>query len=184
MTAPFSIQSPAAYMGCQKSTGHTRLLARYEFESEDDETGATDAVTAGHYAALATFETDFHYGGSTSALVVYDLRTGAPVRWLGGESVSCEGYSCETTLNDLVINDRGFTAVHAVASIPCPGPPSGNRCEQIEVSDDGGPRTVDTATSSAATPFSVAAPVLTDLTLMGDTLTWQHSGSNETAQLH
>jgi hypothetical protein len=167
---------PATFMGCLRATGRERLLVRYVFESEDDEPGATGAATAGDYAALATFDTDYHYGGSSNTLDVYDLRTGNPVQNLGGEFVTCDGYSCETRMDHAVINGQGFTAVHTVASVECIDV---NSCESIQVSDSGGPRTVDTATTSW-----VSAPVLTDLALSGDTLTWKHAGTPESIQLH
>jgi hypothetical protein len=170
-SVPFHVGSPAAFTGCLLADGRARVLARYDFQSEDQETGATAAATAGNYAALATFETDFHYGGSRDTLAVYDLRTGEPMTRLGGEAIQCDGYSCETGMDELAINGEGFTAVHAVATAGC-------TCETIEVSDSTGPRTVDTASSSSG------KAVLTDVALSGDTVTWKHDGIPLSTQLH
>jgi hypothetical protein len=170
-SVPFHVGSPAAFTGCLLADGRARVLARYDFQSEDQETGATAAATAGNYAALATFETDFHYGGSRDTLAVYDLRTGEPMTRLGGEAIQCDGYSCETGMDELAINGEGFTAVHAVATAGC-------TCETIEVSDSTGPRTVDTASSSSG------KAVLTDVALSGDTVTWKHDGIPVSTQLH
>ena len=127
---------------------------------------ATGAATAGDYAALATFETHLQYGGSSSTLTVYDLRTGHLVNRLGGETVSWERYPCESTMDDVVINDQGFTGVHSVESVPCSAQSAAGECEEIQASDDTGPRTIDTAVSSSSTK-----PALTGLTLTKDTLT-------------
>ncbi len=89
MGAPFQVSPPVAFMGCLLATGRERLLVRYDFQSEDMESGAAGAVTAGDYASLATFQTDIHYGGSSNTLAVYDLRTRNPVTRLGGEMVQC-----------------------------------------------------------------------------------------------
>jgi hypothetical protein len=170
-SVPFQVSPPAAFMGCLRASGRVRVLVRYDFESEDQESGATGAATAGNYASLATFETDFHYGGSLGTLAVYDLRTGELMRRLGGEMVQCDGYSCETSMDELAINSEGFTAVHAVATAGC-------TCETIEVSDNAGPRTVDMATPSSG------KAALTDLALSGDTVSWKHDGTPDSTQLH
>jgi hypothetical protein len=66
------------------------------------------------------------------------------------------------------------SAVHAfVALSTC-----GCTVEQIEASDSTGVRTLDSITDPAGSPTS-----LTNLTLMGDTLTWDHSGSPRSVQL-
>lgn len=181
---PFGTFSSPAYMGCLVSAGQERLLARFDFQSEDQESGATAAAAAGDYAALATFFTDMHYGGNGESVGVYDLRSGRRVSGLGGEQISCGDYfyGCLSSLDGLVINNQGFTAAHAEVQAgpngcsdttlnPCPG-------EQIITSDSSGVQVVDTA-------LNVGSPLLlTDLTLSGDILTWQHAGTPEHTQLH
>ncbi len=114
--------------------------------------------------------------------MVYDLRTGDLRKELGGETASgCSfgDYSCDTRMNALVINRQGFTAAHTILlSGGCAGPATDSFCETIQVSDSGGPHTVDTAASPGA------KPVLTDLALSGDTLTWRHAGAPQSIQLH
>lgn len=168
---PFGDFAPVAYMGCPFTSGRERLLVRDDFQNEDTETGATDAAADGNYGALGTFETDVHYGGSTSSVAVYDLRSGKLLPNLGREGMGCEGYSCTTSVDDLAINSQGFTAVHLMAGC-CP------TGETIQVSDSNGPRTVDSA------GFSSGKPTLTELVLTGDTLTWKHGGTPESTQLH
>ncbi len=81
-------------------------------------------------------------------------------------------------MDNLVINTQGFTAVHTGINDNCGNAPTTPCEEAIQVSDSTGPHTVDTATSSTG------KPVLTNLALSGDTLTWQHAGVPESAQLH
>jgi hypothetical protein len=174
-----------AYMGCLVSTGQERLLARFDTQGYDAELGATDAAAAGNYAALATSVTDLHYGGNSETVGVYDLRSGQPVSALGGEQVSCGDYSydCLSSLDGLVIDDQGFTAAHAEVRTPgqsgcsdttfqpCPG-------EEIIASDSAGVHVVDGATNPGG------SALLTDLTLSGEILTWQHAEAPESTQLH
>ncbi|MEO9121279.1 MAG: hypothetical protein ABI355_19610 [Solirubrobacteraceae bacterium] len=162
------------------ATGRSRLLARYTFESEDWEQGATAAATAGPYAALATFSTLLHYGGSGDKLAVYDLRTGMLVKRLGGEQVTCDGYSCLTYMDELAINAAGDTAVHTDQTL-CPQFASG--CEQIQADDSTGVHIIDQAASTS--PFQAdSSPTLTNLALIKNTLTWQHAGTSQTTTLH
>jgi hypothetical protein len=172
-----------AYMGCLRTTGRERLLERFGFQSEDSNSGVSGAAVAGNYAALANFADDPHYGGSSEAVSVYALRTGAPIPGRGGETVSCPDYeySCLSGLDGLVINSDGFTAAHTTMyEIGCFQPPTGGPCptEEIQASDSTGLHVLDSATSQ------FGFPVLTDLALSGDTLTWKHGGAPESAQLN
>jgi hypothetical protein len=172
-----------AYMGCLRATGRERLLERFGFQSEDSNSGVSGAAVAGNYAALANFNDDPHYGGSSETVSVYDLRTGAAVQGRGGETVSCPDYEygCLSSLDGLVINSDGFTAAHTTMyEEGCTQPPTGAPCptEEIQASDSTGVHVLDTAISQ------FGSPVLTDLALSGDTLTWKHGGAPESAQLH
>ncbi len=167
---------PTAYMGCLTADGRERLLESFSFSSIDYVAGVSGAAVAGNYAALINSTTDPHYGGSSYTVGVYDLRTSAPAAGLGGESTGCPdyNYNCYALMDGLVLGIDGFSAVHTQSESPtCP------HCEQIVAADSAGIRTLDSVTTSSS-----MAPALTGLTLSGDTLTWQHSGTPESAQLH
>jgi len=167
---PFSIYGPVVYIDCSVSTGEERILTD-GIGGDDGETGVVEAVLAGTYVALVSFDTDFHYGGSSGDVTVYDVNTGRGVPRLGGEHTQCDGYSCETRMDGLVMNAQGFTAVHVWTSVP-------EVAEEIQVSDGPGARTVDTATET-----SLVSSVLANLTLSGDIVTWTHAGTPESATL-
>lgn len=168
---PFPAQLTGnAYMGCLRGDGRPRLLARYK--SADELTfpeSAAEAATAGNYAAL-THAQSGHDQPSSEQVGVFDLRTGSAVSRLGGERFSCDN-SCAGTMDSLVINDQGFTAVRVKLY-------QNTVSEQILASDNSGSRTVDSAASSSNTD------VLSALALAGDTLSWKHNGTPESAQLH
>ncbi len=68
---------------------------------------------AGSYAALITTNSDPHYGGSSEAVTVFDLNTGQSDQRRGGQSEDCADYEygCNSTMDSLVLNSQGFTAV-------------------------------------------------------------------------
>ena len=107
VAVPFQGFGPTAYLGCIIGDGRERLLARDDFQSEDTETGATQAAVAAPYGALATFATDLHYGGSSEAVTVYDLRTGTVPADRGGETVGGQ-----PALGDLAISDSTLSWSH------------------------------------------------------------------------
>jgi hypothetical protein len=160
-----------AYMGCLSADGRPRLLARYDIQNIDSETSASEAVVAGPYAAFVVNQLDIHYGGNTNKVEVFDLRTGAMVPDRGGESDGCPG-SC--SIDRPVLGSDGVSAAHTlvpVGSCNCTD-------EQIQASDSTGVHTLD----SVSTPQG-SVPALTNLTLTGDTLTWEHNGTPQSAQL-
>ena len=162
-----------AYMGCLRADGRERLLARYDYQTEDGVQQASDGAVAGNYAGLVVEQSDPHYGGDQSAVHVFDLGTGSASPHLGGESASCPDYShsCSEMMDGLVLNDQGFAAVHLTLL-------QANPTEEIQASDSSGSRTVD----SAATTGN--QDVLTNLTLTGNTLSWNHDGTPESTELH
>ncbi len=178
---------PTAVMGCLFANGQERLLARDSFQSIDVEVGFDGAATAGDYAAVGVFASDIHYGGASSALTVYDLRTGVSAGKLGGEQIQCTDHSCTTGIDDIVVNSSGDSAAHLSASDGCTAYVIGGAgCEEIAVSDSAGPRVVDTAVGSSADgqwPPN-EPPVLANLALDGDTLTWTHDGAPRNTTLH
>jgi hypothetical protein len=168
-----------AYMGCLLSTGHERLLTRYDFQS-------IDSVTSGNFAALSENSTDDHYGGSSETVRVFDLGTGAESQTLGGEQAACpdyDGYGCNSDADQLVLNADGFTAVHTtVAELGATGASGGQVTEQILAVDSTGTHVEDTVTQSVSGPL-LALASLTNLQLSGDTLTWLHDVSPRSAIL-
>ena len=173
-----------AFLGCLLADGRERLLENFTPPSEDYQAGESAAAVAGDYAAFIDVSTDPHYGGSNASVSVYDLRTGALAAGRGGESVGCPDYEldCGSSMDQLVLNSDGFTAVHTVLNSfagGCPQSAASCTTEQIVADDSTGLQTLDTATDPG-----FASSALSGLSLTGDTLTWQHSGTAETAQLH
>jgi hypothetical protein len=107
---------------------------------------------------------------------VVDLGGDASGPRLGGELSNCGDFGCSTQMDGLVMNSSGFTAVHATTNEAGTDPP---QTEQIIASDDSGRQVLDTATSATAP----SPPQLTDLQLVGNTLTWLHDGIPRSAQL-
>jgi len=170
-------QNPFAYMGCLVADGRERLLARYDFQSYDWSTSASEAAVAGTYAALVVNWSDIHYGGNSATVEVFDLRSGAMVPDRGGEGAACPdygGYGCQSTIDRLVFGSDAVSAAHTIVR------DSGCSCtvEQIVASGRTGVHTLDTVTEPGTKPAA-----LTNLTLTEDTLRWDHNGAPRTAQL-
>ena len=163
-------------MGCLLATGRERLLERYDFQTEDSVAGVSEVASAGNYAALLENDADPHYGGTSETVLVFDLTTGAQSTKLGGEQVSCPDYNydCGSSADGLVLGADGFSAVHTAQYA------TSALTEHILATDSSGVRTLDTATSTSPT----SSAVLSGLALSGDTLTWDHAGTPESAQLH
>jgi hypothetical protein len=165
-------------MGCLRSDGRERLLE--SFLGKDDGYDNVNTVPlgalAGDYAAVDNAWHDPHYGGSSDALQVFDLRTGQPVPNRGGQFLSCGedyDYTCTIHVDQLVLGADTVSAAHASQR----GDFAGCHCEEIVASDSIGTHTVDSASLTGSSQ-------LTDLSLTGDTLTWNHSGAPRSAQLH
>jgi hypothetical protein len=176
-----------AYLGCLRADGRERLLARFDFQSEDATTIASEAAVGGDYAGLVRSDDDPHYGGLSSTVEVFDLRTGANVSTLGGEQVSCGDYSydCVSGMDDLVLGADGVSAAHTTSLLCCTAtvPLSADRTERIVASDSTGVHVLDTVASASPASQPVAS-WLTELQLSGDTLTWEQSGASKSAVLH
>jgi hypothetical protein len=158
-----------AYMGCLRADGRGRLLASYTFQSYDTATSATSAVLGGDYAALVINNVDEHYGGASNKVEVFDLRTGTQVPDRGGESIGCP-FSC--SIDPLLLGSDAVSAAHTVSGS------GSSKVEEIQASDSTGVHTLDSITEPDTSPTA-----LTNLTLTGDTLTWEHNGTPESAQL-
>jgi hypothetical protein len=138
-------------------------------------THATLATTTGTYAALAVRYANGHYGGDSNKVEIFDLHSGASVPDRGGEGVGCPSYgACVSSIDQLVLGSDAVSAVHTTQEDP------GCTCtvEQIQASDSTGVHTLDSITEPYGSPTT-----LTNLTLTGDTLTWEHNGTPRSARL-
>lgn len=176
-----------AYMGCLHADGRERLLASYQTNNYDDALRASAAVLAGNYAALVVNHSDAHYGGNGSTVELFDLRTGAGVPDRGGEFADCghaiggtpPQYTCETnSIDALVLGADAVSAAHTIVAGCSASPPDCATVEQIQASDSTGVHTLDSVTEPEGSPAA-----LTNLTLIGNTLTWDHDGVPRSAQL-
>jgi hypothetical protein len=158
-------------MGCLTADGRERVLVT----AEDPFARVGQTAVAGNYAALDV-------GGCKPGLIasgdvlVFDLRTGGQVLDRGGESPLSHPASCDGSgIDQLVLGNDAVTAVHITIRDD-----NGCTCttEKIQASDRTGVSTLDTSTEPDGSP-----PALTNLALMGDTLTWEHNGTARSAQL-
>lgn len=166
----------AAYMGCLLSNGRERLLEDITPRVFGGANSVGPVALAGDYAALVNYNVDGRYGGDQNTLALFNLQSGTTVRDRGGESVSCPMFElgCESAMDQIVLGSNGVSAVHTVIR--------GNGCdcpvEQIIASDRTGVHTLDSVNAPDPSP-----PELTDLALAGNTLTWEHDGAPESAEL-
>jgi hypothetical protein len=171
--SPPELNPPSSFLGCLRLVGRERLLETLLPGTEEGGTEVSDVALAGDYAAFANFGTN-RYSGFGGTVTVFDLRTGAVVPGRGGETADDGG------LDQLVLGADAVTAAHTTTSnCSLVTPVTCTTTEQIAANDSAGTRTLDTATTSYGAP-----PMLTGLTLTGDTLTWNNAGTQRTAQLH
>lgn len=171
-----------AYMGCFRADGRERLLASYPYVGYGTE-NVVEASVAGAYGALAVNTANSHDQSMSSAVDLFDLRTGLLVPGRGGEEADCVDQSsppCASNIDQLVLGSDAVSAVHTTvrdaSCEPIQDPSCGYAVEQIQASDSTGVHTLDSAGDGSPT-------ALTDLVLTGDTLTWDHNGSPRSAQL-
>jgi dipeptidyl aminopeptidase/acylaminoacyl peptidase len=167
--------APVSVLGCLTSDGRERLLENLPSETQTPyvEGSVREVVIAGDYVAMVTAQSDTHIGASTDSVAVFDLRTGAAVAGRGGES-SGGFYG---GVDQLVLGPDAVTAAHTFgyncALTPC------QMGEQIVANDSTGTHILDTITDTGPDNS-----LLTGLALSGDTLTWNHAGTPESAQLN
>jgi hypothetical protein len=142
-----------------------------------------EVQVAGDYAAVVNEASAPHYTpGAGDEVVVYDLRTGKAVPDRGGESMGCPfnepTYPCG--IDQLVLGTDAVSAAHAFVVTTCEPSSSCTLVESIVASDSTGRHVLDSITTTGSVN---AAPVLSQLALSGDTLTWSHAGSPRSAQL-
>jgi len=112
---------PIAYMGCLRADGRERLLERFDANTVDSASFVGSAVLAAPYVGLVLNSVDAHYGGQSSTLQIFDLRTGLLQTKLGGESVDCPdqnypGPGC--VLDQVMLGADGVSAAHTQAIDP------------------------------------------------------------------
>ncbi len=141
-----SLQSPAdvvsfAIMGCLRANGRERLLERF-VNNPDNEYTVPYALLAHPYGALLVDDSDPHYGGSGTAVEVFDLRTGTRRTDLGNEATpTCPGF-IQCILDQVALGSDGVSAAHiqmvepaGTASTPftkAACPPGGTVCIAVD----------------------------------------------------
>ena len=108
-------------MGCLRATGRERLLERFNSNDVNGADFMASAVVTAPYAALVLNFVDPHYGGQSSTVQAFDLRTGSRQTRLGGESANCRdesgtsplsGLCRDAGLDHLVLGSDGVSAAH------------------------------------------------------------------------
>jgi hypothetical protein len=171
-------------MGCLAADGRERVLVGIGLGNGANDS-VSEAAVAGDYAAVATRLVPPSRGpvGLFNGVKLFDLRTGASVPYRGGEAPPCGGGpptgNCDATLDQLVVGSDAVSAAHTTSQNPDAYVPCACTVEQIQASDSTGLHTVDSVNEPIGAPAA-----LTNLTLTGDTLTWNHNGTPRSAQLH
>lgn len=168
-------------VGCFAAQGVPRVLLSLGISNQDGTYSLAQAVADGPYAGVVISFVDQHYGGDFQAVTVYDLRTGRPAPHLGGETAVLDPAQniVGGTLDDLVINRAGETAVHAVQTY-APSNPTGStiyHVESILASTRAGVQTITTA------PANASDTTLANLTLNASTLSYTENGTPHTTAL-
>jgi hypothetical protein len=174
-------------LGCLTSDGRERLLENLSssYNGGDPEIGSV--ALAGDYVALVNEYRDLHYGGARNALAAFDLRSGASISsgdvradcW-SDDPVCPIGYS---GIDQVVLSDTdGANAAHTFVVNSNVAGPNCKLTEQIVATDSTGTHILDSITT-AATDCAAPAMRLSQLSLSGQTLTWNHAGTPESAQL-
>jgi hypothetical protein len=181
-------------VGCLTSDGHKRDLVSMPPQDGDSSSSiwytVGVAAVAGDYAALVNkWEGPFH--GAGNAVAVFDLRTGTSVSKLGGERAECP-YPCYGSgIDQLVLGADGVTAAHTFVLTFTPYVPGQlySQVEQIVANDSTGTHILDSISITPTYPYPLPdgftpTLALSQPALSGDTLTWSHAGTPESAQLN
>ncbi len=181
---PDSDASAFSVLGCLNSDGHERVLESMPPPNVDNAYGVGAVAFAGDYAAIVNEGADPHYGGMSQTVAVIDLRTGTAVANRGGETAGCpdyDGYGCNSGVDQLVLGSDGVTAAHTFVSNYSSNS-AFTTTEEIVANDSAGTHILDSIATTG--PYDPTPSMLSHLALSGDTLTWSHDGTSETAQLH
>ena len=118
----FGIGPAIACVGCLRANGRERLLDRFADENYDSAVWVKSAVLAGPYTALIEHSEDEHYGGMSDVVQVFDLRTGARRKDLGGENAGCpppgDSEGVCSSLDRVVLSSDGVSAAHSFGVAP------------------------------------------------------------------
>jgi hypothetical protein len=142
------------------------------------------AVVAGDYAALVE-KSDSGTDGSSDTVAVFDLRTGSRDGKLGGETA--DWGAPYQGIDQLVLGADGVSAAHTFG-FGFINSQSVAEVERIIASHSTGAHVLDRSANTSTYPLPVPpgfipTPVLSQLALSGDTLTWSHAGTPESTQL-
>jgi Tol biopolymer transport system component len=174
-------------LGCLASDGHERLLENMATTYDGGSPEIGPVAIAGDYVALVTEYRDGHYGGSFNWLTAFDLRTGTSIS--SGQQANCEpdlpGITpCESSIDQVAVSDiDGATAAHTIV-VTSDAYPSCTLTEQIVATDSTGTHILDRVTTNALCDGPPPVLQLSQLSLLGHTLTWSHAGSPRSAQLN
>lgn len=158
-------------MGCLRADGRERVLVFIPAAT----TGLSlrQGAVAGPYAALL-FDGGARYGIRFITIKLYDMRTAAE---LSSRAISTFCI-CQYPGQGQISLDEFVLGSDAVMAANITRQDSNGLSEQIQASDSTGVHTLDSVTAPNG-----PSQALTNLTLTGDTLTWQHSGALRSAQL-
>lgn len=175
----------SAEMSCLRADGRERLLSSDTQFRYSTGVGPTEVALAAPYAAFAGTAFNSHDQTMVSSANVFDLRTGLRVSDRGGEGSMCLDQSsppCASSIDQLVLGSDAVSAVHTTVRDatcePVQAPNCSDTVEQIQASDRTGVHTVDSVSEPDGAPAA-----LTNLALSGDTLTWDDTGAQRSAQL-
>jgi hypothetical protein len=182
----FGISPGFSVLGCLTSDGRERLLETPSTAAVEGRPDVGSVMVAGDYAALVNKASGLHYGGSLNAVAVFDLRTGAALGHRGGESADCPEFSdgCSSGIDQLAVGTDGVTAARTFVLNNPTAYPTCTSVEQIVANDTTGTHILDSITTTSSCNGTAPALLLSQLSLSGDTLTWSHAGTPETAQLN
>jgi hypothetical protein len=156
-------------MGCLRADGRERVLDALS-NYDGGSTIPGQVLLAGPYAAII-----FNYvgkGGEHSELRLFDLRTGNE---LSNRRIATGYLFGGASIDQVVLGSDGVMAAHTTEVQQVD---SVNVTEQIQASDSTGVHTLDSVTEPNGSPTA-----LMNLSLTGDTLTWDHNGAPRSAQL-
>jgi hypothetical protein len=173
-------------LGCLTSDGRERLLEAFPPGGPSSFYIVERGALAGDYAAVVNDHAS-NQGPGARTVAVFDLRTGTTVANRGGETAGCPAACYTDDLDQLVLGSDAVTAVHTwFMDSNCWSGPGGacTTVEQILANDNTGTHIIDSITTTGPYDPSAMPSMLSQLSLSGDTLTWSHAGTPESAQLN
>jgi dipeptidyl aminopeptidase/acylaminoacyl peptidase len=157
---------------CAHANGRERLLVQIANPEADAETSFENAATTGNNVAIVTRFDNGLSPDLVDTVATYDLRTGLSARH-SYVATSLQAPGGSLTSDHLVVGPGGITALHTTAK------GIDARTTEHVISDDASGRVV----RDTAYPTSTS-PLITNLTLTGETLTWDDAGVAHTVELH